>query len=111
MEYISISKEMQTIIHRINENMKELWKLSNAKAETERDYRIALQQEILTLRSKGIQATLIPDIARGATAELKFKRDTAEALYNTTKDSLRALQASLNAYQTMVRFQEDLSEG
>ena len=90
--------------------MRQLWKLSNVKAETERDYRIALQQEILIQRTNGVQATLIPDLARGATANLKFERDKAEALYNTTKDSLRALQASLNAYQTMVRFQEDLEK-
>lgn len=110
MEYISISKEMQELINRISENMRQLWKLSIAKAESERAYRVGLQQEILALRTDGFQATLIPDIARGATSELKFERDKNKALYDTTKDSLRALQASLNAYQTIVRFQEDIEK-
>ena len=108
MEYTSITKEMQDTIQSIRKCMNQLWKQSIKKAESERDYRVALQKEILTLKAEGMATTLIPDIARGAAADLKFTRDTDEALYNTTKDSLRALQATLNAYQTIVRLQEEL---
>lgn len=108
MEYVVIAKEMTETIKRKNEAMKQLWKLSADKAETERAYRIALAQEILSLKYDKVQATLIPDIARGNTAELKHKRDLSEALYNTTRESLKSLQGDINAYQTIIKYQQEL---
>ncbi|OSA65645.1 hypothetical protein B2H87_17540, partial [Clostridium botulinum] len=54
------------------------------------------------------QATLIPDIARGNVAELKFKRDVAEVTYKSCKDMLQGLQAELSGYQSILRVQEDI---
>lgn len=90
--------------------MSEYYKLAMKKAEAERRYRIALQQEIFKLKQEKYPATLIPDLARGLTAEHKYNRDLTEALYNSTRDSLRALMAELNSYQTIIKFQSDLTE-
>lgn len=108
MEHQTIITEMAKINKRIEECMKQYYKQAQVKSEAERVYRIALQQAIFAYKQDKYPATLIPDLARGHTAEQKYQRDLTEALYNTTRDSLRALQAELNSYQTMIRFQSDL---
>ncbi|WP_242976236.1 hypothetical protein [Clostridium sporogenes] len=62
----------------------------------------------MLLREQKVQATLIPDIARGNTAELKFKRDLAEATYKTCKEMLQALQAELSGYQSILKIQQEI---
>lgn len=74
-------------------------------AEAERDYKIKLREEALKLRKDGkMPVTLIAQIIYGVpeVAELRFKRDIAEAMYNanqehinTTKLQIRILESQL----------------
>lgn len=75
-------------------------------AEAERDYKIKLRQEALKLRQDNkMPVTLIAQIIYGVpeVAELRFKRDVAEAMYNanqehinTTKLQIRILESQLD---------------
>lgn len=75
-------------------------------AEAERDYKIKLRQEALKLREdKKLPVTLIAQIIYGVpeVADLRFKRDVAEAMYNanqehinTTKLQIRILESQLD---------------
>ena len=75
-------------------------------AEAERDYKIALRQEALKLRTgDNMPVTLINNVIYGipAVAEKRFKRDVEQANYdankehiNVTKLKLRVLEAQLN---------------
>ena len=80
-------------------------------AEAERDYRRALQMEIVKLKDEGIKVTLIPDIARGETSELKYKRDLAKARYTSARDSLEAIKSQMSGLQTIVKYMEEVGEG
>lgn len=74
-------------------------------AEAERDYKIKLRQEALMLRQDSkMPVTLIAQIIYGVpeVADLRFKRDVAEAMYNanqehinTTKLQIRILESQL----------------
>lgn len=62
-----------------------------ALAEAERDYKIKLRQEALKLRSeKNMPVTLIAQIIYGVpeVAELRFKRDVAETIYQTNLEHI-----------------------
>jgi len=61
-----------------------------AYAEAERAYRILLAQTITRLKAEGVAWSSTADLARGdkAVADLKLKRDVAEAVYETTKAAL-----------------------
>lgn len=85
-----------------------LFKLAQAMAETERVYRRSLGIEIVKLKSDKVQATLIPDIARGMTSDLKFERDLAEARYKSGRDNLQAIQAQMNGLQSVLRVQTNI---
>lgn len=108
MELTSITKELHEASKRLNKGSKELFNLAKEQAETEAEYRRALALEIIDLKSKGINITLIPDVARGNTSEIKFKRDLAEARYVSGRESLKAIQSQITALQSILRVQEEV---
>ncbi|AUN06636.1 hypothetical protein [Clostridium botulinum] len=108
MELQKLTKAIWDTSKRLDNGINTLNKKAKEYAEAERDYKIALAKEILILRESKVQATLIPDIARGNVGELKFKRDVAEVTYKSCKDMLQGLQAELSGYQSILRVQEDI---
>lgn len=107
MELTEINKELLEASRRLQKGSKTIFSLAKNKAEAEAEYRRALAIEILDLRGQKVQATLIPDIARGNTSELKFKRDLAEAEYTSAKYSLEAIQTQISALQSVLKWQEE----
>ena len=108
IELSEIIQEMKTVKTRMDNVIKEVYKQAKLKDKSEREYRIALAQEILKLKADGVQATLIPDIARGNTADLKFARDSAKSLYDSARDSMETLRTEASLLQTISRYQDEL---
>jgi hypothetical protein len=108
IEVSTIAKEIYESGKRLENGTNKLFTLAREMAETERDYRRALQTEIVKLRTEGVQVTLIPDMARGATSELKFKRDLAEARYKSGRDSIEAIKSLMSGLQTVLKVQTEV---
>lgn len=89
---MELSLELKKQYDRLEKEKNALYRLGREKAEAERKYRVALQQEELKLKEKGYAATLISDLARGneEVANLKFERDVAETMYKSAIASLTA---------------------
>jgi len=74
-------------------------------AEAERDYKIMLRQEALKLRAeKGMPVTLISQIIYGVpeVAELRFKRDVAEAIYNANQEHINTTKLQMRIIESQV---------
>jgi hypothetical protein len=108
IETIAINKEIYEGTKRLMAAGDALFKLAQAKAESERLYRKALGIEIVKLKTDKVQATLIPDVARGITADFKYERDLAEARYTAGRDNLQSIQSQLSALQSILRYQTDI---
>jgi hypothetical protein len=110
MELQQITSMIMVASQRIDKATKEIYKMADKKAETERTYRIALAQKKLILKAEGMAISLIEDVARGdeEVANLKFERDSAEDRFKAAIESLRALQAELSGLQTISRYQSDV---
>lgn len=108
MELQSITKEIYDATKRLDEAGHAVYKLALEKAETEREYRLALSQRITTLKAEGMSVTLISDVARGDVADLKFNRDLAEGKYKASMQALEALKAQVNALQTISKYQSEV---
>ncbi len=89
---------MQEQVNRLNAALKALSSRGRVRAETERRYRVALNQEILKERDKGTPVTIISDVCRGnrAIAQARFERDVADIQYRS------ALEA-INVYKLTIR--------
>ena len=94
--------ELNEKVHLLDVAVRELSQRGRVFAEAERDYKVALAQKILIERENKIPVTIIGDICRGnpEIADLRFKRDVAEALYKS------ALEA-INAYKLQIRIIEN----
>lgn len=108
LEVSTIAKEIYESGKRLENGSKQLFTLAKEMAETEQEYRKALGLEIVKLKTEGMQATLIPDVARGRTSELKFKRDLAEARYKSARDSIEAISQQMNGLQSLLKIYQEV---
>ena len=108
MEQITIAKELRQVGDRLRQGSTEIFNMAKLKAETERDYRIALAKAIMDLKQKGLPATLINDLARGEVARYKFDRDLAEARYQASREALNSLQTQASALQTIIKYWQEI---
>lgn len=110
MELVDINREIYDATQRLRDGSKKLFSLARKAAEGERSYRKALSMEIMKLRLDKLPATLIPDIAKGNVSDLLFERDLSEAEWTAGRDSLKAIQAQVNALQTITKYQSDINK-
>jgi capsule polysaccharide export protein KpsE/RkpR len=108
IELSQIIQMMLQTSNRINKATKTIYKLAENKAETERAYRMELAKEITKLRSEGVQATLIPDLARGHCEFFKCERDLAKDTYRAALSSLEALKVEASVLQTVSKYQDEI---
>lgn len=103
---MDLFEDIQKLIDELTISIKKLRQTGNDLAEAERDYKMTLRQEALKLRTQeDMPVTLINQIIYGVpeVAQKRFKRDVAEAMYqsnqehiNATKLKLRILENQLN---------------
>ncbi len=67
------------------------------------EYRKAMEISTLTLKSEGIAATLIKDLARGKCAEQEANYEQAQIEYKATVVLMETASKELNALQSMNR--------
>lgn len=107
-EMIEIAQEMRAVCKRLDDASRVMHKYARTKAEKERDYRKALAQEMIKLRAEGLPATLIGDLARGQTADLKFERDLSTDLFKTNIEALGAIKIQASVLQSIFKRNEIL---
>lgn len=110
LELTSVIQLMAETAEELRRARKAIFTLAREKGEAEELYRVELAKEIARLRFEKVQATLIPDLARGEEkiAHLKLKRDFAVDRHKNGIEAIRGLQSELSAYQTICRYQEDI---
>lgn len=98
----------------INEKTKELSyaikmmeRYAREKAQNEKDYKIALRQEALKLRSSNMAVTLIDKVVYGVpeVADKRFKRDVAVAMYETAKENINVLKTNIRILETQYKIE------
>ncbi|MEK5058610.1 hypothetical protein BK126_03145 [Paenibacillus sp. FSL H7-0326] len=108
MHITDITQEIHAASKRLSNSADALFGLGKEKAEAERNYRSALAQEILKLKSDGFPATLIPDLAKGNVADLLFQRDYAETRFKAGIEAADAIKVQVSALQTILKYQTDI---
>src|SRR5690625_6167477 len=104
MEVIQVAQQLNQTTKRLSNSTKEVFKMAKQRAETEREYRQALMQEIVRLRNESYPATLIADVARGRTADLKFKRDLSMEMHRSALASIDRKSTRLNSSHVAISY-------
>lgn len=90
----------------LQEGNLELKQLAITMAESKKEYAIALNKEILRLRSEGIPVTIMLQIAKGDeyVAQKRFDKDIAECSYFICKDGIDNLKAEIDTLRSLLSF-------
>ncbi|MNW43553.1 hypothetical protein D3C74_207540 [compost metagenome] len=108
MDLINVTSEIHAASQRLSKSADALFSLGKAKAEAERDYRLALSQEILKLRAEGIPVSIVTDLAKGNVADSLFQRDLTEAQFKAGIEAADAIKVQVSALQTILKYQSDM---
>ena len=75
------------------------------------DKQLELSKKIMQLKFSGMSAGLIPDIARGEVSDLLLKREVDEGLYQSARESIRAIETQISALQTVSKYCSEVFHG
>lgn len=89
--------EVQSKTKQLDYSVKELRKSGTAYADAERIYKIKLREWCLKLRSQDMPIGLIDKTCYGIPeiAELRFKRDCAQAVYRANLEAINAIKLEI----------------
>ena len=75
-----------------------------AFAESEKNYKVLLRQEVLKLRDEGVAIGVIDKICYGipSVAEARYKRDVAEAIYKANQEAINSLKLQIRIIDNQV---------
>ena len=103
---MDLQEDIERLMDEVTASIKVLRKNGNELAKAERDYKIALRQEALKLRQeKNMPVTLIAQIIYGVpeVAEMRFKRDVAETMYNTNQEHINVTKLKLRLLESQLQ--------
>lgn len=102
---MDLFNDIQNLINKLNNSISLLSKYGKELADAERDYKMTLRQEALKLRNdENMAVTLINQIIYGIpeVANKRFKRDVAEAMYNTAQESINVLKLHIRVLENQL---------
>ncbi|WP_059050017.1 hypothetical protein [Paenibacillus senegalimassiliensis] len=108
MDVLNVTQEIHAASQRLSKSADALFGLGRAKAEAERDYRLALAQEIVKLRADNIPVSIVTDLAKGNVSDKLFERDLAEAQFKAGIEAADAIKVQVSALQTILKYQTDM---
>lgn len=89
--------EIQSKTRQLDYSVKELRRSGTAYAEAEKAYKVKLREWCLRLRSQDMPIGLIDKTCYGIPeiAELRFKRDCAQAVYKANTEAINAIKLEI----------------
>lgn len=103
MEY-DLYQELQSKTKQLDMSIRQLRKSGTDYAQAERDYKILLRTECLRLRDDGMAIGMIDKTCYGipAVAELRFKRDVAEAVYKANMEAINSIKLQMRLIENQL---------
>ena len=102
---MDLYQEIQQKTNELDISVKQLRTSGTAFAQAEKEYKIELRQQALKLRAeKDMPVTLIQQVVFGIpeVAELRFKRDIAEAIYQANQESINSIKLQLRLLEAQL---------
>lgn len=104
---MDLLNELNLLCQKLSQSIKLMSQYGKELAEAEKNYKIALRQEALKLRSGDMAVTLIQQVVYGVpeVADKRFKRDVAEAMYKTAQENINVLKLQTRVLETQLKLE------
>ena len=95
---------LEFFCRRLTDKNDEYGQLAEDRALAEKEYKMAVREQILRHKSDGHPATLIPKLVDGhkSVAELKFAMDVKEALVKANLESTKSTVTQIDSVRSML---------
>lgn len=94
--------EMNELNTRLTKAIKQMRAWGIEHAEKDKEYKVALMQEILKLREAEHPATLINQIAYGKVANERFERNKSEVMYKSSIENVNAIKLQMRILDNQI---------
>jgi len=103
MEY-DLIQELNLKTQQLEYSVKQLRQSGTNYAKAERDYKVALREECLLLRDSGMAIGMIDKTCYGIPriADLRFKRDIAEAVYKANMEAIQSIKLQIRLLDNQI---------
>jgi len=104
-------EDINSIIRGLEKKNRELTALTDQyidyaekRAQSERNYNIAMAQKTLAYKIEGHPATLISTLVKGdkVVADLKFELDVSDGMYKATRERMNDVRAAIDSYRSIL---------
>lgn len=102
MDGLQAVNELNTLINRLNAEIKQYGNYGRDLAKKEAEYKTALMSESLKLRDSGMAVTLIDKVVFGKVAEARFNRDVAEVMYKTAGEKIMGTKLQIRILENQI---------
>lgn len=101
---MDLYNQLSALVDQLNISIRSLRKTGTEYAEAERDYRMALSEEILRMEAEGRPVTNLYNIARGkkAVAEAKYKQIATETIYRANLEAIQSIKLQIKVTQAQI---------
>lgn len=102
---MDLVNQQQALLKQLSATINELEQYGRELAKKEMDYKIVLNQQILSLRSEGTAVTLIDKLAYGIkeVAEKRLERDIAETMYNVAREKINGIKLKIRINEEQIK--------
>lgn len=102
---MDLVNDIQSAIEKLNVSLRKLRETGSDFAQSEKEYKITLRQEALKLRTNGEAIGMIDKTIYGVpeVAELRFKRDVAETVYQANKEAINVLKLQIRIMEAQLQ--------
>ena len=101
---MDLYEELEKRIQLLDKGIDKLKENGVEYAKSEKEYKIALRQEILKLRDDNVAVGIIDKICYGipSIAELRFKRDVAKTIYQANLEAINTWKLEIRIIQNQI---------
>ena len=94
--------ELNALSDKLTQGIRLMGRYGREYAVKERDYKVALMQAALKLRSEDMPVTLIDKVVYGKVANERLERDTAEILWKTAQENVNAIKLQIRILDNQI---------
>lgn len=104
MTGIDLLNQMSDLTRMLDSSVSAFARRGKEYAQAEHDYKVAMAEKVLLLRTDGYPVTIIPDLARGDknVARLRLDRDIKEVSYKAAGEAIQSYKLQMRILQDQI---------
>lgn len=109
---MDLVNDLVVMNNQLKNSLKQLRLNGIEKAKCEKEYKMAVNKKALELKAENMPVTLIQTVIYGYDdiAMLRFKRDSAEVIYNANQEAINCLKLQMRLVEEQIKREQSIGD-